>query len=526
MGDGRKPTLEWNETFDRSLVNRSVNKSVDSSVDEDEDPSVHNGKKPKHHRRKDSGYDPDDASSEHSEPQTPEKKPHDSQPLGNEEGHHSPHTPKSKPESLSPPSTIGSGRSGYDGDGSDKSRGSMASDATFGSLHSVPLNPEPKRVARPPGELLYNRLYILFTGAHARGDNDQSVKNQVANELSSWNNLEGLKNLLDYLLQCVNTIRPRPRLNTPLADACIHIRKYVAEMRARMNAGFGDKIRHGYWFREMSKQTIQNSQELAFTLLFTLKNIENKPIEANSRLQNGRMPLPEYITWRGKQLAEKVAHCDKLKLAAACALGALAALAILVSVVTVVALLTNPTTAPVVAPIALWVAKFQVEAAVFTALYLTGEMIYALYNKCKHQPVLPAKPTTTTGQLLAAGVGVTGLATVAASVTAAFGYIPAAVDTVAATSGFAEAITGNAIVPGTTVAASSQTVAGVLGGAGGTLFGSILALARARNALRNAQQGTNDIVRRSAETVLELNKPPAAPTVVKPPQKSEGPRRK
>jgi len=503
MGDTRKTTMSWNEQFPQG----------------EEDTSVHGGKKGLKHRRNDSGYVPEDVSSERSD--SPEKKPPRegspeskvaSDPPDNESGGDS---PKSEFETPSPPSTLRASRRYEDSSGrsshpdSNGPRGSVASTATGVSIFSVisvdldnPNNARPvkrKLFPKSQGEVMYERLYAIFSNAHQDGANEASLKRNVTQLLETSQTPKSLNDLLDSLQYSIDAIEPY--LNTAPGIACTNIRKYVKEMRARINAR--DRS------RELPKQTIMDNMELAFTLLFTLKNVQAKAIDEDPlEAKSGPDQLHNYITRRGRELAEKVARCNKLKLVAACALGAFAALAAIVSIATVVALLVNPTTAPVVAPIALWIAKFQIEAAVFGAVYLMGEMIYAIYNKCKQQPVLPKKPVTTTGKLLAAGVGVTGVAGIAAPVTAAFGYIPAAVKTITATSGMAEAFTGNALIPGTTVATTSQTVAGLLGGVAFTLFGSLLAIARARNAARNAWRGTNDIVLESAEKVLALNVSP------------------
>jgi len=202
---------------------------------------------------------------------------------------------------------------------------------------------------------------------------------------------------------------------------------------------------------------------------------------------------------RGLALAAKAAHSQKTKVIASFFLGALGAMVIAVAIASVVVLATNPATASVAVPVAFFLAKFQLEAAVVSGLYLLAEFAYAVKKKFYNKEAV--LPESTAGKVtMATGVNATALAMAAPAVTGACLVNPA---TAVLSSGVAELATGNATVA--TATAAAPVAAGLAMIPAAFAAGTAM-ITRALLSTKRAYYGEGDTLREHAERAFELGK--------------------
>ncbi|HSW93954.1 MAG TPA: hypothetical protein VLJ15_06350, partial [Gammaproteobacteria bacterium] len=274
---------------------------------------------------------------------------------------------------------------------------------------------------------------------------------------------------------------------------------YHQELNNRIEAGLVGRVLHGYGLRAMSEKDLLVSSELTFTLIFQLKRLQGMYIEDGLLVESVNEELANANVARGLALAAKAAHSQKTKAIASFFLGALGAMVIAVAIASVVVLATNPATASVMLPVAFFLFKFQVEAAVVSGLYLLAEFAYAVKKKFYNKEAV--LPESTAGKVvLATGVNATALAMAAPAVTGACLVNPA---TFALSSGVAELATGNATVA--TATAAAPVAAGLAMIPAAFAAGTAM-ITRALLSTKRAYYGEGDTLREHAERAFELGK--------------------
>lgn len=284
----------------------------------------------------------------------------------------------------------------------------------------------------------------------------------------------------------------------PLKKAYDEMWAYHQELNNRIEAGRAGRILHGYGgWNAMSGDDLVVSSELTFRMIYQLKHLRSQlvPEEKNAVEQDPAMAARN--AEEGRQCAARVAHCEKTKLLGSLFMAAMAAAIMAVAVATVVVLLSNPVTAPATIPVAIFLAKFQVEAIAVAGLYLLAEFANAVWNKWHHQPVLPESKKGKVA--LAVGAAATVLEMAAPAVTSAFAGVNPA--TVALSSATAEIVTGNATV---VTASSTGTVMSLLMVPAALASTAVAMMTRAALSAKRAWDGEGDTLRQYAEKAFGL----------------------